>query len=196
MARQIGGAARRAVARSRRVPSLEHVHHGEREWARFVGSAATNWAAAFPDLRPRLERLDNDARRVPPEPEPALLHGDFHPAQFLVEGGRPRLIDFDNVCFGDPMYDLARFASHLFYKGMLYGRPLREIETAVAGVPVGVHRRRVALRAASNWFWHLAVSLVAKRAHRVMTRLESGAEGRVAQSRHHRRAERRLDRAR
>ena len=158
--------------------SLEHVQHGEREWMRFV-EAREELAVAFPELRSRLGRLETMLAGAYTAPEPVLLHGDFDPAQFLTENGRPRLIDFDNVCFGDPMYDLARFASHLFYKGMVNERPLPEIETAVAAfrsayIAAGSHFR------ASNWFWHLAVSLVAKRAHRVLTRLESGAEARVA----------------
>jgi aminoglycoside phosphotransferase (APT) family kinase protein len=152
---------------------LDHVQLGEREWQRFR-EAAAELGATFPELQPRLERLASMLGGVRPEPQPALLHGDFHPAQFLIEAGTPRLIDFDNVCMGDPMYDLARFASHLYYKGQVAHRPLREIETAVASF-------RAAYIAAGSrfdadgWFWHLAVSLVAKRAYRVMTRLEADA---------------------
>jgi aminoglycoside phosphotransferase (APT) family kinase protein len=158
--------------------ALETVPHGEREWQRFV-EAREELATAFPILRPRLGRLETMLAGTYTAPAPALLHGDFHPAQFLTAGGRPRLIDYDNVCLGDPMYDLARFASHLFYKGMVYERPLAEIEAAVAAFRSGYIAAGTRFQAA-NWFWHLAVSLVAKRAHRVLTRLESGAEARVA----------------
>jgi len=158
--------------------SLEVVEFGAREWERFV-EAREELAVAFPDLRSRLGRLETMLAGAYVEPEPALLHGDFHPAQFLTADGSPRLIDYDNVCFGDPMYDLARFASHLFYKGMVHERPLAEIEAAVAAFRSGYIAAGTRFRAA-NWFWHLAVSLVAKRAHRVLTRLESGAEARVA----------------
>jgi aminoglycoside phosphotransferase (APT) family kinase protein len=145
---------------------------GAREWARFA-EASAELAAAFPDLAPRLERLVTMLHAPYPVETPALLHGDFHPAQFLVHDATPRLIDFDNVCLGDPMYDMARFASHLYYKGQVHGRPLREIEQAVSSF------RAAYLGAGSRfapqrWFWHLAVSLVAKRAHRVLTRLEAG----------------------
>ena len=155
--------------------ALPEVAHGAREWLHFQ-EARTDLATAFPSLRPRLERLVTMLGTPPENAVPALLHGDFHPAQFLVGAGEPRLIDWDNVCSGDPMYDLARFASHLYYKGHVYGRPLREIESAVSAFRsayVGAGSRFVANR----WFWHLAVSLVAKRAHRVLTRLEAdGAE--------------------
>jgi aminoglycoside phosphotransferase (APT) family kinase protein len=158
--------------------SLETLRLAPREWGRF-GEAALELGRTFPELSPRLERLTRMLADPPAEPEPSLLHGDFHPAQFLVERGSARLIDFDNVCLGDPMYDLARFASHLYYKGQVHDRPLREIETAVSAFRaayIGAGSRF----APDRWFWHLAVSLVAKRAHRVMTRLESGAARRVA----------------
>jgi Ser/Thr protein kinase RdoA (MazF antagonist) len=154
--------------------ALEPVPHAAREWARFL-EASAELSAAFPELEPRLERLAKMLGSVPAESAPALLHGDFHPAQFLVDGGTPRLIDFDNVCLGDPMYDLARFASHLYYKGEVFRRPLREIEAAVSAFR-SAYVTSGKRFAPSRWFWHLSVSLVAKRAHRVMTRLESGAD--------------------
>ena len=72
------------------------------------------------------------------------------------------------------MYDLARFASHLYYKGHVYGRPLREIETAVSSFR-SAYITAAGPFQADGWFWHLAVSLIAKRAHRVLTRLGAGA---------------------
>jgi aminoglycoside phosphotransferase (APT) family kinase protein len=161
-----------------RGDSLEHMRHGAREWARFNETSA-ELASTFPELGPRLERLARMLGEPADEPAPALLHGDFHAAQFLVAGGVPRLIDFDNVCWGDPMYDLARFASHLYYKGQVHGRPLPEIEQAVASFR-SAYIAAGSRFAPNRWFWHLAVSLVAKRAHRVMTRLESGAAAAAA----------------
>ena len=158
-------------------PALEHVRLGEREWARFRETSA-ELARTFPELEPRLERLARMLGEPEAEPAPALLHGDFHPAQFLVDHGIPRLIDFDNVSFGDPMYDMARFASHLYYKGQVYDRPLPEIERAVSAFRSAYIAAGIRF-APNRWFWHLAVSLVAKRAHRVMTRLESDAVRRV-----------------
>lgn len=153
--------------------ALELVRHGEREWRRFQETTA-ELAGTFPDMAPRLERLAHMLGHPQEAAEPVLLHGDFHPAQFLVDHGVPRLIDFDNVCFGDPMYDMARFASHLYYKGLVYERPLEEIERAVSAFRAAYIGSGTRF-AADRWFWHLAVSLVAKRAHRAMTRLESGA---------------------
>lgn len=38
----------------------------------------------------------------------ALCHGDFHPGNILLSKGNPMVIDFMNLCHGDPMYDVAR----------------------------------------------------------------------------------------
>ncbi|MFQ5600648.1 MAG: phosphotransferase family protein [Candidatus Krumholzibacteriia bacterium] len=154
---------------------LPRVSHLEREWQRFR-QASVELAQAFPSQGERLERLQ--AMLEPPQGTPAtvLLHGDFHPAQFLIHHGTPRLIDYDTVCLGDPMYDLARFASHLYYKGWLYGQETRDIEKAVSAFRSAYIAAAAVRFSAPCWFWHLAVSLVAKRAHRVLTRLEADAE--------------------
>lgn len=37
-----------------------------------------------------------------------LCHGDFHPGNILLSDGLTMVIDFMNVCQGDPLYDVAR----------------------------------------------------------------------------------------
>lgn len=37
-----------------------------------------------------------------------LCHGDFHPGNILMSGGDTYVIDFMNICHGDPLYDIAR----------------------------------------------------------------------------------------
>lgn len=45
--------------------------------------------------------------------QPVLCHGDFTPAQLLVEDGAIRgLVDLDTVCWADPALDLGRFLAH------------------------------------------------------------------------------------
>lgn len=70
----------------------------------------------MPDLKPDLERLaaditaaaDTDA--VPP----AVVHGDLYDAQVLVQDdGSFRLVDVDDLGFGDPALDAANFTTHL-----------------------------------------------------------------------------------
>lgn len=37
-----------------------------------------------------------------------LCHGDFHPGNILLSNGLTMVIDFMNLCHGDPLYDVAR----------------------------------------------------------------------------------------
>lgn len=154
---------------------LHHVAHAEREQERFE-QTARELAEVFPAFAERLERLGTMLKRPTEAAEPVLLHGDFHPGQFLIHHATPRLIDFDNVNIGDPMYDLARFASHLYYKGLVFGLDGREIEKAVSSFRSAYIAAAAPHFTASRWFWYLSVSLVAKRAHRVLTRLEANAQ--------------------
>jgi Ser/Thr protein kinase RdoA (MazF antagonist) len=38
----------------------------------------------------------------------SLCHGDFHPGNILLSDGLAIVIDFMNVCYGNPLYDVAR----------------------------------------------------------------------------------------
>jgi len=183
--REVMGAMARELAtlhETRLAPEtmqlLPHIDHMQREWERFR-KASKELANAFPDLQDRLERLATMLEPWDVPQKEMLLHGDFHPGQFLIHHGTPRLIDYDTVCLGDPMYDLARFGSHLYYKGMIFGEQSRDIEKAVSAFRSAYIATAAVHFNAALWFWHLSVSLVAKRAHRVMTRLEPEAEERV-----------------
>ncbi len=52
-------------------------------------------------LRDTMPTLSGTAQR--------LIHGDFSLNQMLVDGGRVAIIDFDQVCLGDPYMDLGSF---------------------------------------------------------------------------------------
>jgi len=61
--------------------------------------------AALDDLRPLLDWLR--ARR-PPGAAAAICHGDFHPQNVLVEGGRVSgVLDWPNALVADPAFDVA-----------------------------------------------------------------------------------------
>ena len=47
----------------------------------------------------------------------SLIHGDCHPDQVWVQGGRVLLFDFDEFTLGDPMQDLASFTLKLEQDG-------------------------------------------------------------------------------
>jgi aminoglycoside phosphotransferase (APT) family kinase protein len=53
------------------------------------------------------ERILREAERLPPSSAHALVHGDFHVRHVLVEDGRVSgVIDWGDVCVGDPSIDL------------------------------------------------------------------------------------------
>ncbi len=45
--------------------------------------------------------------------EPRPIHGDLSLGHVLIDGDRVGLIDFDMLLAGDPLRDLASFATHL-----------------------------------------------------------------------------------
>ena len=58
----------------------------------------------------------------PPEPPAVVLsHGDFTPAQVLLDGGAAALVDLDTVCWADAALDLGRFTAHLELLASRYG---------------------------------------------------------------------------
>ncbi len=112
-------------------------------------------AAVLPSSRRRFERLvDRLGAEEPAAPAAeAVVHGDFHPAQLLVEGGRVSgILDTDDLRAGDPLDDLATFLGHLATLAAgsrtpglraYLGRTLVAFEDA-AGGPAELHRRTAA----------------------------------------------------
>jgi 5-methylthioribose kinase len=69
-------------------------------------------ARRHPDLAPAAARLilDSASRRV------SLVHGDWSPKNFLVNGTEVMAIDFEVIHFGDPAFDSAFLLNHLALK--------------------------------------------------------------------------------
>jgi len=69
-------------------------------------------ARRHPDLAPAALRLieESAARRV------CLVHGDWSPKNFLVDGTQVMAIDFEVIHFGDPSFDSAFLLNHLVLK--------------------------------------------------------------------------------
>lgn len=68
-------------------------------------------AASTPSDGPAADRAARAARALADAPitsisPQALLHGDLHPANFLIDQGVVRLIDFDAACAGPPEFDI------------------------------------------------------------------------------------------
>jgi aminoglycoside phosphotransferase (APT) family kinase protein len=53
-----------------------------------------------------------------------LLHGDFHPANVMIQGEEPVVIDWTNVARGDPVADFARSRLMLRIGELPPGSPL------------------------------------------------------------------------
>ncbi len=61
---------------------------------------------------PLIARLNELARRVPPDPD-VPAHHDFRPAQVLLHQGTIGFIDFDGSSMAEPALDLGRFRAKL-----------------------------------------------------------------------------------
>ena len=180
--REVVGAMARELARlhatqppERTLGILPRIGHAALEWQRFQ-HAKDELTQVFPGLESRLQRLETMLGPLESESPVVLLHGSFHPAQFLIHEGSPRLMDFDAVCLGDPMYDLARFASHLYDMGQVNGQDIGRIEKAVSAFRSAYVSSPGSRFDATRWFWFLSVALVSKRARQVLKRLEVDAE--------------------
>jgi len=147
-----------------------------RDLGRFVHALHTPAPADAPvnpfrgvPLADRAERFDQhvgelggriDARRcrslfaelvtTPPWPGPAVwVHGDLHPLNLLVESGRlAAVIDFGDLCGGDPATDLA-------VAWIALPAPARSVFRAAAGVDHDTWRR------ARAWALVLALAYLA-----------------------------------
>jgi len=96
-------------------------------------------ALRHPDLAPHFDRLiDLSGRR-----RVALVHGDWSPKNFLVDGSKVMAIDFEVIHFGDPSFDSAFLLNHLLLKsyrlphwrGRLRSLALRFWETLLPALP-------------------------------------------------------------
>ena len=52
-------------------------------------------------------------RSATASPDMVLSHGDFTPAQVLLDGQDVAVVDLDTLCWADPALDLGRFLAHL-----------------------------------------------------------------------------------
>jgi hypothetical protein len=76
-----------------------------------LDQVAPLWPSTAVELTRHLSRLLEDVDTAEP---PVLCHGDFTPAQLLVQDGvLSGLVDFDTVCWADPALDVGRFLAHV-----------------------------------------------------------------------------------
>jgi len=71
-------------------------------------------AAQHPDLAIHFDRSIERCRLN----AVSLVHGDWSPKNILVAGGKPMVIDYEVVHFGDPAFDAAFLLNHLLLKSL------------------------------------------------------------------------------
>jgi 5-methylthioribose kinase len=117
-------------------------------------------ASRHPDLAVHFQaRIDEARSRAA-----CLVHGDWSPKNFLVDGGAVTAIDFEVIHYGDPSFDAAFLLNHLVLKSFFrpnwaaqYAQLARRFwERLAAGLPPG-----------AEWFQaatcrHLACLLLAR----------------------------------
>lgn len=111
------------------------------------------------ELRPLLHALE--AALPAPDASPrAPIHGNLGADQILVARDSVGIVGWDDLCLGDPLYDVARLTAHYLYRARAFslssavqGRALGALFEAYAKAS-GHRLDRERLR------WHVAASLV------------------------------------
>ncbi len=120
-------------------------------WAALVGrthpSEGTRAARLAADLEATASRLPMTGETV--------IHKDFHYKHVLVEepGLGVRVIDFDEVRLGDPMYDVAHFSAHLRLLACRNPRHAGSI-AALEGTFLDVYAEQSGRVLGHSFFWY------------------------------------------
>jgi len=130
-----------------------------------------------PSRRRQLQNIvDNltDLSSAMGESPVCTLHGDLHLKNLFVTNDGIVLIDFDDLCRGDPLRDVGSFIATLHYRGLVEGKPYRETED-VTGLFIQAYSANMEMEmeisgAVINW--HIASALIYERAYRCITRLK------------------------
>ncbi len=149
-----------------------------------LAAAENLLACAVPNCQPKLHLLVNRLTETfgNMETRPAvILHGDLHQKNFLATGEKIALIDWDNVCRGDPMQELGSFIASLNYRGLLEGRSVEITEGLIDSFVDAYRAASEGEFSALALNWHAAAALIYERAQRHVVRLNADAPGVVAE---------------
>src|SRR5207247_7969386 len=98
-----------------------HLHTLAR-WNRVLAQVDPENAHLFGDLLARVESRGLSLAGWTPRP----THRDFSPDHLVVRGNRVTVLDLDEFCQYDPLFDVAHFVTHLRLLGLSrYGDPSR-----------------------------------------------------------------------
>jgi thiamine kinase-like enzyme len=108
------------------------------------------------------------------------LHHDLHLKNMYVRSGKVALIDLDNLCLGDPLYDIGRFIASIHTYGLMQSLPEKRVRQ-INDVFVGAYRRHVPWDVPQQRVdWYVTTSLIVKNASRCAKRLQSSLLGDLA----------------
>jgi Phosphotransferase enzyme family len=113
-----------------------------------------------------------DLSRIMGETAVCTLHGDLHLKNLLVTNDSIVLIDFDDLCRGDPLQDVGSFIAAIYYRGLIEGRSYHEIEE-ITRLFIQAYRANIDFEISETWLdWHITSALIYERAYRCITRLK------------------------
>jgi aminoglycoside phosphotransferase (APT) family kinase protein len=76
----------------------------------------------WPDVARAVRRVTEGPLATAEEPPAMVLsHGDFTPAQVLLDGAAVGIVDLDTLCWADPALDLGRFLAQLELLAVKHG---------------------------------------------------------------------------
>jgi len=105
-------AAAEAIAKFHRCPVTRGHHYKVDEQLSHCNPAPQVLAKSLPELAAAISYIVETAQAIEKswgEDIFTLVHGDFHPGHVLIDNGNVWLLDFDQLNFADPAYDLAEF---------------------------------------------------------------------------------------
>lgn len=136
--------AHREIPRHLRGPVVTFwVFHVLRDYAGTLRDGRSRHAALIPRLLAEADRLEAAVGRI----EMVFGHNDLLPANFLHDGSRMWLIDWDYGGFGSPLFDLGGLAANA---GLSEAQERRVLATYFArAVDADLWRRYLAMKAAA-----------------------------------------------
>lgn len=132
--------------------------------------ATATISQARPDVAPLVQRLSDrllQSQHAVCEDEPALLHGDVHPKNILLNNDRVYLLDLDQAAVGNALSDLASVVAGLYCASCVGALTWSEAVSLRRNLLAGYGP----LRNSTSLQWHIAAALLTERALRSVTRI-------------------------
>lgn len=101
------------------------------------------------------------------------IHGNLFGDQILIDGGRVAIVDWDDLCAGDPLYDLGRLIAHMIYAGLAEGTSSSTAEK-IAVVIAAYQSHSATTIDTIRLRWHTAAALLMRTKISGLRRLSKG----------------------